>query len=816
MLINLKYAALAVMLCVLPYMAQSQINGVVTDQNNAPLGGAHVVLNGSERAVYTNFDGGFEFGNLKPAKYRISVSYIGYQTHYDTLEAGRNAENLKISLEPSLFLTDEVVVSATRLSLRAPATFVNIEKREIEKLNLGQDLPMLLNYTPSLVATSDAGAGVGYTSMRIRGSDQTRINITVNGIPINDPESQGVFWVNMPDISSSLSSMQIQRGLGTSTNGSGAFGASINMETNVIEQDAGGEISNSFGSFNTRKHTVQFNSGRLKDGFAIEGRLSEIASDGYIDRASSQLRSYYLSGGYYGEKTVVKALTFSGKERTYQSWYGTPQSRLENDVDGMLTHAANEGYSQAQTENLLNSGRTYNYYTYENQIDDYHQTHYQLHFIQSLAPDLKLTMAGHYTKGQGYFEEYKPSAKFADYGKPDAIIGLDTISRSDIIRRRWLDNDFYGGTFSLNYQNNNHNITLGGGAHIYRGNHFGEIVWSEVSTEIDHLEEYYRNIGDKDDFSIYGKWDYSLEKWTFMADLQFRSVHYVTNGIDNDQLNIDVDEQFLFLNPKIGARYNLNSKSSIYGYAGRGNREPVRNDFVDAPQGTTPLAETLNNIEIGYAYLDDKLQLNLNGFLMDYENQLVLTGELNDVGSSVRRNVDKSYRAGIEIDATYMFLKELGLNANAAFSRNKIENFNEVIYNYGGDDVGIITKNYADVDISFSPAVVASGALIVKPFDNFEINLISKYVGKQYLDNTGSNDRSIDAYWVSDTRIGYGIDDLLFDRIEFNLLINNIFNAMYASNGYTYSYAYGSDLTTENFYYPQAGTNFLIGLNLIF
>ena len=816
MLNKLKFAALAAMLYALPIAAQSQINGVVTGKSGEPLGGAHVVLNGYERAVYTGYGGEFEFGNLKSETYALKVSYIGYQSYFDTLEAGQNSQNLEIALVPSLFLTDEVVVNATRLSQQAPATFKNIDKREIETRNLGQDLPMLLNHTPSLVATSDAGAGVGYTSMRIRGSDQTRINVTVNGIPINDPESQGVFWVNMPDISSSLSSLQIQRGLGTSTNGSGAFGASINMETNVLEQDAGGMISNSFGSFNTRKHTVQFNSGRLKSGFAMEGRLSEIASDGYIDRASSNLRSYYLSGGYYGEKTVVKAITFSGKERTYQSWYGTPQSRLDNDVNGMLAHAANEGYSEDQTQNLLNSGRTYNYYTYENQIDDYHQTHYQLHFIQELAPDLKLAIAGHYTIGQGFFEEHKSNAKFADYGKPDAIIGADTITRSDIIRRRWLDNDFYGGTFSLNYQKNRHNITLGGGAHIYRGSHFGEIVWSEVSTEMDHLEEYYRNIGDKDDLSIYGKWDYNIEKWTFMADLQIRSVNYITKGIDNDQLQIDVNEQFLFVNPKLGARYNLNSRSSIYGYIGRGNREPVRNDFVDAPAGTKPVAETLNNVEVGYAFVDDKLNFNINGFLMDYQNQLVLTGELNDVGSSVRRNVDKSYRAGIEIDGTYMFFKELGVNANAAFSRNKIENFNEVIYDYGDINGGILNENYKDVDISFSPSVVASGMLIIKPVDNLELNFISKYVSKQYLDNTQNAARSIDAYWVNDVRIGYGINDLLFEKIEINLLVNNIFDVEYASNGYTYSYAFDRNLTTENFYYPQAGINFMIGVNLIF
>ncbi len=806
---------MAAMLYAIPSMAQNEITGTVTGEDGTPLGGAHIVLNTSFRAVYSDFDGSYKIGNLKQDVYVLKASYIGYEEYRDTINLNSSEVKLDITLTPTSFLTDEVVVNATRLSPKAPATFKNIDKREIEERNLGQDLPILLNYTPSLVATSDAGAGVGYTSMRIRGSDQTRINVTVNGIPINDPESQGVFWVNMPDLASSLSSIQIQRGLGTSTNGSGAFGASINMETNTLDQNAGGMISNSFGSFNTRKHTVQFNSGRLSNGFAVEGRLSEIASDGYIDRASSKLRSYYLSGGYYGEKTVVKAITFSGKERTYQSWYGTPQSRLENDVEGMLTHAANEGYSDAQTENLLTSGRTYNFYTYDNQVDDYEQTHYQLHLIQELAPDLKLTLAGHYTKGQGFFEEYKPGDEFADYGKPDPIIGNDTISESDIIRRRWLDNDFYGGTFSLNYNKDNMNFTLGGGAHFYRGDHFGELVWAEVSKTIDHLEEYYRNIGDKDEVNIYGKWEYKWQKWNFMADLQLRSVHYITNGIDNDQLNIDVDQNFFFINPKVGVRYDLDRTNSFYAYLGRGNREPVRNDFVDAPQGTTPKAETLINLEAGYNYTSDKLNLGINGYYMDYQNQLVLTGELNDVGSSVRRNVDKSYRAGIEIDGTYMFIEQLGLNANVALSSNKIQKFNEVIYDYGGEDLGIIQLEYDDVDISFSPSIVSAGILIIKPIENLEFNFISKYVGQQFLDNTQSDDRSIDAYWVNDFRVGYTINDLVFNKIEINLLVNNVFDAMYSSNGYTYSYAYG-DVITENFYYPQAGTNFLIGLNLSF
>ncbi len=803
----LKITVLAAVLCATRAFGQGGIEGIITDETGKPMGGAHIILNTGLTATYSDLSGKYSFEKLPPDSYALRATFLGYVDYLDTIQVSSAVEKVDIHMQVSPFMTDEVVVSATRLSPKAPATFKNIDKKEIEKLNLGQDLPYLLEQTPSLVATSDAGGGVGYTSMRIRGSDQTRINVTVNGIPINDSESQGVFWVNMPDLSSSLSSIQIQRGLGSSTNGSGAFGASINMETKEPLERAGGEISGSYGSFDTHKATVKFYSGRLGNGFAINGRLSDIGSNGYIDRSSSSLRSYFLSGGYFGKNTVIKALTFSGKERTYQSWYGTPISRLNNDVNGMLAHANREGFNEAQTENLLTSGRTYNYYTYENQVDDYRQTHYQLHFIQSFTPDMKLTLAGHYTHGQGYFEEYKYDKSFAEYGKTDPIIADDTISESDFILRRWLKNDFYGGIFALDYSSGQNHFTLGGGVHIYRGNHFGEIVWADVSTTFDHLEEYYRNIGNKDDYSLYGKWEYNVEKWNFMADLQMRGVNYETYGIDNDQSVIAISKDYLFFNPKAGMRYNRDSKNSYYIYAGLGNREPVRNDFIDAPQGKIPDAETLNNIELGYNFSGSKFKLQVNGYYMGYKNQLVLTGELNDVGSPIRQNVDKSYRAGLEADGTYMFTQEFGLNLSATLSRNKIQSFDEVI------DPEVIP--HSDTDISFSPSTIASGQIIWRPVKGLEFNFISKFVGEQYLDNTQEEDRSMEAYWVNNIRVGYTVHDVIFKEIEINLLVNNVFDAMYSSNGYTYSYNYNG-LVTENFYYPQAGVNYLVGLNLRF
>lgn len=814
MIQKLSSAIAAVMFLFAGASAQSVLQGKVTDENGNPLSGAHVVLEEALIGVFTDDDGNYSFGAVKRDQVTIRSTYLGYEKFTEEITLTSGEKSFPITMKALPYVTDEVVVTATRLAPKAPATFQNIEKKELEKLNLGQDLPFLLNWTPSLVATSDAGAGVGYTGMRIRGSDQTRINVTVNGIPINDSESQGVFWVNMPDLASSLSSIQIQRGLGSSTNGSGAFGASVNLETNNAEPEAGGAIDNSYGSFNTRKHTVEFNSGILKNGFAIEGRLSNIQSDGFIDRASSDLRSYYLAGGYYGKKTMVKAITFSGAERTYQSWYGTPQSRIENDEEGMLQHAANEGYSEEQTQNLLNSGRTYNFYLYENEVDDYQQDHYQLHLVHEFADNLKLSLAGHYTYGRGFFEQYRNDDEFSDYGLQNPIIGLDTITETDLIRRRWLENDFYGATYSLDYSKGGHKFTLGGGLHFYRGDHFGEIVWAEYSQDIEHLQQYYFNVGNKDDYSVYGKWEYATGRWNFMADLQYRRVDYETFGVDNDQVAIDVTRNFNFFNPKVGARYDLNSRNAFYVYLGRGNREPVRNDFIDALEGTEPEAETLNNLELGYTYQTESFQLNLNGYAMIYENQLVLTGELNDVGSSIRRNVDDSYRLGIEADATVQVAKNLWLNANLTLSRNRIGRFDEVVYDYtNGFDV--LVNEFEDTDISFSPEIISAGRLIYQPLKGLELMLISKYVGDQYLDNTSNENRQIDAYWVNDFRIGYKIKNVLFKEIEVSLLVNNILNAEYSSNGYTYSYVVG-DPITENFFYPQAGTNFLAGLRLSF
>lgn len=713
---------------------------------------------------------------------------------------------------------DDVIVYATRANENTPTTYSEISKKEIEHVNLGQDLPILLNLSPSVVTTSDAGAGVGYTGLRIRGSDATRINVTINGIPVNDSESHGVFWVNMPDLASSVDNIQIQRGVGTSTNGAAAFGATVNLQTNVPSRDAYAEVNNSFGSFNTRKHTLMYNTGLLNDKWSFESRLSKINSDGYIHRAESDLQSYFLSGGYYGDKTIIKALVFGGHEITYQSWWGTPQAVLENDRDGIEEVIANNGYSEEQAENIRTAGRTFNYYLYENEVDNYKQDHYQLHLSHQLNDVLTINAAGHYTYGRGYFEQFREDDDFADYNLNNVIIGNDTITSTDLIRRRWLDNDFYGTTFSLNYLNDDLDITFGGAWNKYDGDHFGEIIWAQYASNSDIRYRYYDNVGLKTDFNVYLKTNYQLNDLNLFADLQVRKIDYETVGIDNDLRAIDAGDDYTFFNPKVGATYTLNENSNVYASFAIGNREPVRNDFIDAPNGETPKHETLRNLEVGYRKFGQDFSFQANYYLMDYENQLVLTGELNDVGSSVRQNVPNSYRMGIELVGAYQFTDQLRWDANVTLSRNKIENFTEIIYNYGTnfDEFNIEETQYKDTDISFSPNVIGGSQLTYSPIDGFEAALRSKYVGKQYLDNTSNDNRSIDPYFVNDLRLSYNFSLSSVENVNISLLVNNILDEEYSSNGYTFGYAGGEYVVRENYYYPQAGRNFLLALNLRF
>ncbi|MDN4166673.1 TonB-dependent receptor [Cytophagales bacterium LB-30] len=781
-------------LSALQAFSQHTLEGVVSHQQTGEgLSGANVRLKSSSLATATTAEGRFLFSDLASGEYTLLISYVGFASQQVQVSLPQAAP-LSVALVPEIRMNDEVIVNATRASERTATTFSNLKKADIQAQNLGQDLPFLLNLSPSVVVTSDAGNGVGYTGIRVRGSDPTRINVTVNGIPLNDSESHGVFWVNMPDFASSVNSLQIQRGVGTSTNGAAAFGATVNIQTETLNPEAYATIDNSFGSFNTRKHTVKAGTGLLANRFAFDARLSSLYSDGYVDRAFSDLKSYFVSGGYYGENTIIKANMFSGKEVTYQSWWGLPEALLETD-------------------------RTDNYYTYENETDNYQQTHYQLIGAHSFGSALTLNLALHYTRGAGYYEQFREDDDLADYNLPDVQLGDTLISSTDLIRRRWLDNHFFGFTYSADYKPSDAlQIIVGGGANRYLGDHFGEIIWAQYASTSSIRERYYDNSATKDDWNVYAKGFYSFSpKWVAFLDLQQRVIEYNYSGIDNDQRAIEGDFSYAFFNPKAGLTYQRSASEQYYVSFSIGNREPVRNDFVDAAEGRTPQAENLQNLELGYKKSGSTYSLEATYYLMNYKNQLVLTGELNDVGSSIRTNVPTSYRTGIELAGLWRVHPRVDVGGNITLSRNKIASFTEVLYGYFDDGSVTVEENvYQDTDISFSPNVIAGSNVVFRPWKGAEISWMSKYVGAQYLDNTSNANRALDAYWVNDVRISYLIPVKGLKEVRASLLVNNVLNEMYESNGYTFSYGYEGTLYTENYYYPQAGINFLAGLSLSF
>lgn len=771
-------------------LAQLSISGKIMDaESGKTLSGTTVTLENSTRGTITNLQGFYILKNLKPNTYTLKISYLGFEKILKTVNLQKD-ETFDFNLQKSTFVADEVVVNATRANANSAMAYSNISKNDIQKQNLGQDIPQLLNFTPSLVTTSDAGAGVGYTGIRIRGTDATRINVTINGIPLNDAESQGVYWVNMPDIASSTNSIQIQRGVGTSTNGAGAFGGTVNLSTNEFRKEAYAEFNNSTGSFNTWKNTIKVGSGLLKNKFTLDGRLSRVSSDGYVDRASSNLKSFYLSGAYFGKKSFVRLNVFSGKEITYQAWEGVP-------------------------ENLLKTNRIFNLYTYENQTDNYRQDHYQLLSSHTLSSDWTFNFNLHFTHGEGYYEQFKEADAFKRYALPNVVNGTTTIKKSDFIRRKWLDNNFYGTTFSFDYQGKDKiTANIGGGLNQYEGLHFGEVISVKDAPKVPTGYRWYENNAKKMDLNLYGKINYQLSnKLNTFVDLQFRNVVYTMKGIADKLQDISQNSSYSFFNPKLGLTYQVAENTSIYGSFSVGNKEPNRSDFVDnAPKA--PLAENLNDLEMGFKTQKSNVAFSVNGFMMNYKNQLVLTGKVNDVGEAIRTNVLESYRLGVEIETGIQLLKTLKINANATFSSNKIKNFTEIVVNYDGEDNAEV--KHAETDISFSPNTIFGSQILYSPLKNLEVGFLSKFVGKQYLDNTTNENRKLNSYFTNDLRAIYILKGKTLKEVNFTLLINNLLNTLYESNGYSYSYTYEKKTVTENFYYPQAGTNFMFGVNFKF
>ncbi|WP_299063482.1 TonB-dependent receptor [uncultured Polaribacter sp.] len=764
---------------------QFTLSGKVVDENNESLPGATILVKKSNKGTSSDLNGEFKLQLIK-GEYLVEVRFIGYKTSIQKVNIIDKDVTLNFVLRSNENVLEEVLVSAVRVNADVPVTFSNLSKKEIAKRNLGQDIPILMNYLPNVVSSSDAGAGIGYTYMNVRGSNSERINVTVNGIPYNDAESQGTFWVNLGDFASSTENLQLQRGVGTSTNGSGAFGASLNILTDANSEEAFGEISNSFGSFNTRKHTVKFSTGKLNEHIEISGRLSNISTDGYIDRAFVDLKSYYLQGSYTDENTLIKAISFGGKEQTYQAWFGLTADQLATD-------------------------RRQNPYTYDNETDNYEQNHYQLHWNEKITDNWSTNLALNYTKGSGYFEQFKDEEDAADFNN---LIE----DGSDVIVRRWLDNDFFVVNYNTNYKTEELNLITGISYSNYTGDHFGEVIWGEnLAPNTNIRDHYYFSDATKTDFSIFTKANFKIdEKLSGYIDLQGRFVTYQTKGITNDIIPIDVDANFNFFNPKFGLTYKINSENRLYTSFAVANREPNRNDFengVDTP-------ENLNDFEFGWRLDKENVKLNTNMYFMDYKNQLVLTGDIDDVGQAVRATSGSSYRLGLEIDADIRFGNQFSIRPNIAFSTNKNRDF--FIKRDGNEN----PVSLGSTDLSFSPDVVIGNIFTYMPVENFQFSFLSKYVGQQFMSNFSSaisDNDVLDSFFTSDINIVYEIQPKsIFKSITFTALINNIFDVEYVDRGYYFTFddnwSQPNVTTTVDGagFYPQATRNFLLGATLRF
>jgi iron complex outermembrane receptor protein len=796
--------------------AQHNVTGIVSEQNESnPLPGATVRIENSNYGTSTDLNGNFKL-KLPNGSYKLVVTYLGYVKVERNFSVLNKDEELKIMLTQDAFQLVSLEVISTRINQNSAMSGSYIDSASIAKNNLGMDLPYMLDQTPSVVVTSDAGNGIGYSGIRIRGSDPTRINVTINGIPVNDAESQGVFWVDFPDLASSTNSIQVQRGAGSSTNGAGAFGGTINIETSNDREKAFAEISNSYGSFNSRKHTLKSGTGKISlnslkgSYFSLDSRLSWIASDGYIDRAFSDLKSFYISAGLFTRNSSLRFIAFSGKEKTYQAWGGVPKDSLE-------------------------SNRTFNPYSYKNETDNYIQSNYQLHYNFKLNVRLKGNISLHYTKGAGYFEQYKSGESFVDYGLEDIYIGGDTITETDLIRRRWLDNDFYGAIYSLHFSpSNKFDIIYGGGINKFHGKHFGEVIWAEYSSNSSIEHQYYRDSADKIDFNNFLKTNYWLTKnVNFFVDLQLRNVNYQFNGYDRNLDFINQKSNLLFFNPKFGLTAYLPKNQIVYSSFAIANKEPNRDDFTSSSANSRPRPERMMDIEIGYRYSSLKFIANLNVYHMQYKDQLVLTGKINDVGAYTRQNISDSYRQGIELEAGMKLNNYFNFSFNTSFSNNKILNYIEYIDNW--DTWQQDSVRYSQTDIAFSPSLIVAGSfnfnLKINPsfrpmflvvykknfVTDLEFSLIPKYVGKQFIDNTSNVERQLDGYFTTDARISFIRKAEKSGRfISFNFLLRNMLNKLYVNNAWAYTYSLGGQQFSDIGYYPQAGINYFMGLTFGF
>jgi iron complex outermembrane recepter protein len=784
--------------------SQVSISGTIVNKiSGKPLAGTNIVVENTFLSTVSDDQGHFLIRKLKPGIINLKLLYMGYETLSREITLYRDTI-INFQMETTAILGEEVNITATRAQSKTPATYTTLTTKQIDAVNFGQDMPYILQSTPSVVVTSDAGTGIGYTSINIRGSDLTRINVTLNGIPLNDAESQGVWFVDLPDLASSTENIQIQRGVGTSTNGASAFGATISIKTMNVNHDPYAEFDISGGSYGTFKSTLRFGSGLLNQKFAVDGRASYVSSEGYIDRASAKLKSFYLSGGYFGKRTTLKFNILSGWEKTYQAWEGVPKDSL----------ATNRTYNPAGEYTDKNGNIAY----YDNQTDNYEQTHYQLVFSQEIGKKLNINLALHYTKGYGYYENYKQNQSFTDYDLNNVINGNDTIKETDMINRKYLDNDFCGMTFSANYNPADKlKLTIGGALNNYNGQHYGRIIWAEYTSNGDNERNWYNSSGVKKDFNIFAKINYRLyNKFTLFADLQYRYIHYKINGTLENLRTIDQLHLFNFFNPKAGVYYDITDKQNIYFSFAVGNREPNRNNYEVADLNNMPSSEKLYDFELGYNLRLTNFLAGVNLYYMNYHNQLVLTGMINSVGEAIMTNVPKSYRTGIEITASANIFKWLSWNINGTLSSNKIRDFTEYVDTYDSlwNFTGQASSFLGRTDLSFSPGFLFTNTFIFNPFKNLTLSLISRFVGKQYIDNTSSNDRVLQPWFVNNISLGYRFKTKVLKELGITLMINNLFSEKYESNAWVYRYYYNGQPSESNGFFPQALINFLVGITI--
>lgn len=789
--------------------AQVKFLGKVVSDGNG-VSNAYVLFasDSGEWSDETSEDGSFSV-TLPEGNYVITITHVSYADLSQKVSVTPTNNSIIIELQAQTSHLDAAIINSIRARKTTPSTQTNLTKEELVQMDQQKDFPFVLNLTPSTVVSSDAGNGIGYTGIRIRGIDPTRVNVTINGIPLNDAESQGVFWVNLPDLASSTQSVQIQRGVGTSSNGAAAFGASVNIRTNNLDKEQFSQLTTGFGSFGSQRYTFIHNTGRLKNNLAFQVRGSSIESDGFIDRASTNLRSANIIGAKYWDKASLKANLLLGQERTYQAWWGIPQPKFEQNNPELQRYINELWITGDDLDNLNNSDRrTYNYYTYENEVDNYNQNHYQLFFDRNIDTSWDLHLAGYLTTGAGYFEQYRPDEDYSDYNVPTALQPGDTSNSGELVRRRWLDNTLVGALSSLTYQKGKVDGSIGLGMNQYAGKHFGEVISTSFSAYEGINQRYYDNDAFKTEVNVFGKLSYRMGAFVPYIDLQFRQIGYTFEGFDNQYELTEQSVNYGFFNPKVGFSYLLRN-SMIYAMYARGNREPVRDDFRNSPPDNWPKHEQLDNIEFGYRYSRKRTSFTLNGYLMEYQNQLVLTGAVNDVGEPIRANMKESYRRGIELEAQTSITKKLQIGGNLNLSTNKIASFTEEVGSWDTSaNLSVLREN---TDISFSPNMIGALILGYKVNKNWMFQANAKHVAKQYLDNTQSDNSSLPAFTVLNASASYTADSLIGTKsFSFGIYLNNLLDATYAPLGYTYSGVMAGQRSDFNYVFPMAGRNVMV------